>query len=216
MTSYLFALIPLLLLTQDASASKNMVQIRRGTRTGTSTTLIWQTYMSDERQLRNAVEAGSFVEDADNKYAMYICRLSIEGIMTIGQTIKNADGKLVCVLAIPRTKQNNLKFEVLVNIGGGAKLNWTKWDKYLPHPNGAVSEESTGQVDCFYIARHKVEENEDHVGADHLVGRLDTKINLGKVYVVENESEKVISFNSHMLCIYYNCFFILNVYTLGI
>lgn len=194
MTKFLSALLPLLLLMHDASASKTMVQIRRDpSRTATSTTLTWQPYSHGD-DLSDGVKVGNFIVNADTSYPMYVCRLSIEGIMTIGQTIRNDDNKLVCVLAKKTSEQNNFNFEVLVNIMKGAKLEWYDWDKYKFHPIGAVSEESTGQIDSFYIARHKVEkseENQQHTGPEYLVGRFDMKINLGKVYVVEQGSEKV-------------------------
>lgn len=155
MAAYLFALVPLLLLLMapNALASKHMVQILNST-TGqlvTSTTLEWQTFTADDKQLRFAVEAGHFVVDAETQYPMFVCRLNIDGLMTVGHTTKPADDRWACVVAIYTSVKNHFNFEILVNIGGGAKLKWQPWNTHITStPRGAVSEVSTGHVSVIF------------------------------------------------------------------
>lgn len=139
-----FALLSLLL-ASSIKATNNMVQILNEAQLVTSSTLIWDSFTGEEDQLKYAVVAGHFVIDADTRKPMYVCRLSVDGLMTTGHMTKHQE-KWVCVVPIHTSVQTHYAFDILVNIKKGAKLTWQPWNKFSRIPVGAVSVVSTGHV----------------------------------------------------------------------
>jgi Protein of unknown function (DUF3421) len=158
----------------------------------TSSTLGWESYIGDEKQLENAVQGGTYHSADEDSYAIYVCRVPADGIVTTGYT-KQQRQKMVCVVSMSGSVNTHHSFEILMNKGNGGKLTWQPWNKFVGSvPSGAVSA-SGGHVEDFYVARHREhKEHKDHhhhhlqhaqYGADNIIGRFDPKINLGKILV---------------------------------
>lgn len=114
----------------------------------TSDTLAWQTFVAeDPKQMEFAVEAAKFHTEQD-KYPIYVCRVTVEGVVITGHTEKHETGT-VCTASM-HTVKNHRAFDVLLNKGDAAKLTWTKWRKISPAiPIGAVSASSDGHVSTY-------------------------------------------------------------------
>uniref|UniRef100_A0A1I8NMY9 Protein unzipped n=1 Tax=Stomoxys calcitrans TaxID=35570 RepID=A0A1I8NMY9_STOCA len=151
----------------------------------TSSTLVWETYdAKNSNQLQYAVEGGKYIS-AEEHYPIYVCRVTIEGVNTIGHTEKIQQAHL-CVAAHYKNKKYD-HFDVLINKGHLGKVSWKHWRKFnLGIPVGAIR---IGEVS--YIARHKSPQPEgEHLqGADYNLGRLDPD-GLGKIKAMVGEGEK--------------------------
>lgn len=86
----------------------------------------------------------------------YICRVEIEGTYTAGQTVTEqaADGsrKTICIVAPQESEiRRHHAHEILINMGGGGKLKWQRWNRYHAAGifGGAVSV-GTGKVRCAF------------------------------------------------------------------
>uniref|UniRef100_A0A8D8A5E9 Protein unzipped n=1 Tax=Culex pipiens TaxID=7175 RepID=A0A8D8A5E9_CULPI len=153
--------------------------------TVTSSTLSWEKFNGDETQLQYAVRTYNLADHPRSKemtdterlqHASYVCRIQIEGIYCAGQTHME-DTSTICRASIQSDIRRHRTFEVLVNRGGGGKLIWKPWNKYLSDKfPGAVSS-SIGKVDDYYVARYKL----DHHGHHHpyIVGNYDPLEKLG-------------------------------------
>lgn len=165
----------------------------------TSSTLVWQSSTGDPQQLEYAVQAAKYATESEN-YPLYVCRAKIDGIYYTGNTQKHQQ-KPVCIVSMHMDVQTHYAFDVLLNKGHGGKLTWKPWSKFSAGvPSGAVSAESAGHVDDYYIARRKTHDDEPkseqhhhhhHISHDYSVGRFTTKLSLGKIIVTEDRVEKV-------------------------
>lgn len=142
-------LIAISCLIVSTLAATNVVQLY--SKTGqlvTSSTLGWQSYSGDLKQLDYAVHAGKYVSEEEN-YPMYVCRAPIEGIFTTGHTQKHTQ-ETVCVVSMHMDVRTHFAFDILINKGHGAKITWKPWSKYSAAiPTGAVSAASGGHVSVF-------------------------------------------------------------------
>lgn len=111
----------------------------------TSTTLIWQSYTGDEKDLEFAVRAAKYSSDEES-YQQYVCRVIIEGIFVPGHTQKR-DERTLCIVSMHMDVRTHHIFDVLLNKGNGAKISWKPWNKFSATiPGGAVSATSSGHV----------------------------------------------------------------------
>lgn len=131
-----------------ANAATNVATVfNKNGQLTTSSTLVWQTFSGDEKQLAYAVHAGRIRLDAERTYPMYVCRGTIEGIYVTGHTDHHSGEKTVCVVSMMQEVRTHRAFDVLLNKGHGAKLTWKPWNKYDGKiPFGAVSAVSSGHV----------------------------------------------------------------------
>ncbi|XP_058463256.1 protein unzipped [Malaya genurostris] len=158
--------------------------------TVTSSTLSWEKFNGEKTQLQYAIQSYNPADNPRSKelvdsdqlnHASYVCRIQIEGIFCAGQTHME-DSSTICTTSLQSDIRRHRTFEVLVNRGGGGKLKWQPWNRYLPDKfPGAVSA-SNGKVDDYYVARYKLE----HHGGHHhpyIVGNYDPleKLN-GRIY----------------------------------
>lgn len=133
-------------------AATNFVSIYSNTlaQLVTSSTLIWQSYIGDPKQLEYAVHAAKFVSEEEN-YPQYVCRAPIEGIFTTGHTKKHQQ-RTVCIVSMHMEVRIHDQFDVLLNKGHGGKLTWKPWNKFSASiPSGAVSAVSGGHVSILYV-----------------------------------------------------------------
>lgn len=119
---------------------------------------------------------------------MYVCRARHEGAWIPGQLIPQ---NKACLVSLLKGLIEYPRYEVLQNVDNGAKLSWSKWDKFHGFPKGAVAGGSN-----FFVARRKVEDPEDNSLAGHLqelklshafthfVGKFNPDDGLGKVSVI--------------------------------
>lgn len=111
----------------------------------TSSTLIWQTFNGDIKDLEFAVQASKYVSESEN-YTQYICRASVEGIVVPGNTL-NRDQRVVCVVSMHEDVRTHHSFEILLNRNLASNISWKPWNKYnATIPAGAVSATSAGHV----------------------------------------------------------------------
>lgn len=111
----------------------------------TSSTLTWQAFSGDQRELEFGVEASNYTSQTEN-YIMYVCRATVDGIIVPGHTIKR-DQRIVCIVSLHMDVRTHHTFDVLLNKHNGARIEWKKWNKYVPTiPKGAVSAVSAGHV----------------------------------------------------------------------
>jgi hypothetical protein len=85
----------------------------------------------------------SFLIPFQNSKA-YVCRSMINSIPVSGYVKKRVNGEktdFVCIISQHSQFRTKGNFDVLMNKGEGAKLEWVKWDKMIPFTNinGAVS-----------------------------------------------------------------------------
>lgn len=212
---FLFAFIALIAVNTCQAATNVVLLYSKTGQLVTSSTLGWQSFNGDKKQINLAVPAGQYT-DAEDSYTMYVCRVLIEGIFTSGHT-KQHNEKIVCIGSMHMEVRTHFAFDILINKGHGAKLAWLPWSKFSATiPNGAISVTSAGhviyikiklnhnitltiqnlQVDDNFVARRKVEASEEHlehhmVNSDYNVGRFAPKISLGKIIVCDRLSEKV-------------------------
>ncbi|GAB0087731.1 Protein unzipped [Sergentomyia squamirostris] len=161
----------------------------------TSSTLVWETFTGDAKQMEYAVKGGSYTRE-DETYPIHVCRALIDGIYTSGHTIKHQE-RTVCTVSQPTAIKTHHAFDILVNKGHGGKLTWRPWSKFgSGTPKGAVSA-SGGHVEDPYVARHRSKdhseaEHEHHhmiTGPDYDLGRFDPKERLGKIIVNQGDHE---------------------------
>lgn len=74
----------------------------------------------------------------------YICRSTINSIPVSGYVKKRSSNNKedhVCIISQHSQFRTKGQFDVLLNRGDGAKLEWIKWEKLIPFDsiNGAVS-----------------------------------------------------------------------------
>lgn len=111
----------------------------------TSSTLLWQTYTGDSKDLEFAVHAAKYLADEEN-YQIHVCRALVEGLYIAGHTQKR-EQKTVCLVSSHMGARTHHIFDILLNKGHGAKLTWKAWSKFNPSiPTGAVSATNTGHV----------------------------------------------------------------------
>lgn len=112
----------------------------------TSSTLVWQSYASDQKLSDiNAVEAAEYHSE-EGKYTIYVCRAVIDGVIITGHT-QQRDSGTVCIVSMHTDVRSHHAFDVLLNRGDAAKLTWKPWNKFdaVTH-TGAVSATSDGHV----------------------------------------------------------------------
>lgn len=113
----------------------------------TSSTLVWQSYTGDDKQLEYAVPAGQYQLDAEHTHPMLVCRAPAEGLIITGHTSLHAGGKTVCIVSMHMEVRTHHAFDVLLNKAHGAKLTWRPWKMYdAATPIGAVSAVSASHV----------------------------------------------------------------------
>lgn len=147
----LYQILPVVIVTIACSlltieASQKSVQLySKVGQLVTSSTLIWQSYTGDPKDLQFAVHAAKYTSDDEN-YQIYVCRALVEGLNTAGHTQKR-DSKTVCLVSTHMGARSHHVFDVLLNKGHGGKLTWKAWSKFNPTiPTGSVSATSTGHV----------------------------------------------------------------------
>lgn len=140
------ALFIFVLLIVSAYAATNVVLVyNKNGQLVTSSTLGWQSYTDDVKQLEYAVQSGQITTE-DDKYSMYVCRVPIEGIYTAGHTTKHSKDT-VCIVSMHLEVRTHFKFDLLINKGNGSKLTWKSWSKFTGSiPIGAISAVSAGHV----------------------------------------------------------------------
>lgn len=137
------------LLTIEASQKSVQLYSKVG-QLVTSSTLIWQTYTGDPKDLQYAVHAAKYISDQEN-YQIYVCRALVEGLYISGHTQKR-EHKTVCVVSTHLGARTHHVFDVLLNKGHGGKLTWKTWSKFSPTIlTGAVSATSTGHVSEIFV-----------------------------------------------------------------
>lgn len=120
----------------------------------TSSTLVWQTYSGEPKQLEFAVK-GAEISTNEESYKMYICSALIEGIWTVGHTEQH-QGRTVCIVGVHAEAKIHHSFDVLINKNKMGRLSWKPWNKYSGRiPTGAVSSVQTGHV-SIYLTQHYV------------------------------------------------------------
>lgn len=156
----------------------------------TSSTLVWETYEpKNPKQLQYAVEGGKYITEEEH-YPIYVCRVNIDGVGTIGHTEKIQQTHECKAAHYKNMKYKN--FDVLINKGHLGKVSWKHWRKFnVGVPVGAIR---IGED--AYIARHKAPHTESNAaeggqqqGADYNLGRLDP-VGLGKIKVMESNVDK--------------------------
>ncbi|EDW74061.2 uncharacterized protein Dwil_GK21574 [Drosophila willistoni] len=155
----------------------------------TSSTLVWESYdAKDAKQLQFAVEGGKYITE-DEHYAIYVCRVPIDGVHTSGHTEKVLQ-KHVCVASHYKHGKYEA-FDVLMNKGHLGKIGWKHWRKFdAGVPVGAIRIGDDSFIGRHRASRqHNAEGGETHWGADFNLGRLEP-VGLGKIKVIENEREK--------------------------
>lgn len=132
------------------AATKVALVYNKNAQFTTSSMLKWQSFTGDVKQHEYAVRAGTVQLDADgNTSPMYVCRAQFDGIDVTGHTTvqQNAGGQTVCLVSMHAEVKTHHAFEVLLNVGHGAKLTWKRVDKSNQVlPFGAVSAASSGHV----------------------------------------------------------------------
>lgn len=104
----------------------------------TSSTLVWETFTGEPKQMEFAVKGGRYIREEDS-YPIYVCRALIDGIYTSGHTTKHQE-RTVCTVSQPTSTKTHHAFDILVNKGNGGKLTWRPWSKFSGGtPTGAVS-----------------------------------------------------------------------------
>lgn len=194
----LIVLIACLCCCHSVGASTHSVQTYRTSSTQlgqlmTSSTLNWESYVNDKKQLEFSIKGGSFVDD-DVHYPIYVCRSTVEGLYVSGHTERRGS-KLVCVVSLLGEVKTHHAFDVLVNKGHLGKVGWKSWRKFnAATPIGAVSVSSN---EVTYVARHRNGKHSHHnhesnelQGADYSLGRFDPSMGLGKILVAESDYEK--------------------------
>jgi hypothetical protein len=76
------------------------------------------------------------------QHKAYVCRATINSIPVSGYMKKREPGgDYVCIISQHSQFRTKGQFEILLNKGDGAKLQWVKWEKLVPFGtiNGAVS-----------------------------------------------------------------------------
>lgn len=156
-------LVILLSLVGIISANSKPVLVRDNTtqQLYTSSLLTWETFTNDPNQLKHAVSAGAFLgedvrswsQSTSSNYAInilfqnsktVICRSTINSIPVSGYVKKRVvkdEESYVCIISQHSQFRTKGQFEVLLNKGEGAKMNWVKWNKMIAfgNINGAVS-----------------------------------------------------------------------------
>lgn len=192
-TNFLVLLITLIGLSSCTKKNAYMLQSYSGIikQIVTSSTLAWETY-SDPARLEYAVVGGEFISENENEsYKLYVCRAESQGIIGTGNTKREGD-RTVCVVSLYTNIKAHHAFEILINAGNLAKLVWQPWSQFsaaVPKGIVFVTDKTNEQL---YIARHRKKHDEHHVlGEDFVVGKLDTSVGFGKVFVVDNLTEFV-------------------------
>lgn len=145
------------------ASSKSVALLNsQNTQLYTSSILTWENFNNDSNLLKHAVVGGSFTgEDVSNEsikhlihvtqvikllqgFKAYVCRATINSIPVSGYIKKrvSADKEdYVCIISQHSQFRTKGQFEILLNKGDGAKLQWVKWEKLVPFSNinGAVS-----------------------------------------------------------------------------
>jgi len=119
---------------------------------------------------------------------IYVCRARHGGAWIPGQLIPSTKK---CHVSLLTRVFEYPKYEVLLNVEGGAKLTWMKWDRFFGFPKGAISGGSS-----FYVARRVVDDAEENSVASrlpdsnseadfsHYLGKFNPDDGLGKVYII--------------------------------
>ncbi|XP_053685267.1 protein unzipped [Sabethes cyaneus] len=178
-------LIQLISIGSSIAVSNSVFKAFSKDQTVTSSTLSWEKFNGEKSQLQFAVASYNPAEHPRSKelmdseqlsHASYVCRIQIDGIYCAGQTHME-DTSTICTASLQSDIRRHRTFELLVNRGGGGKLKWKPWDRYLAEKfPGAVSA-SNGKVDDYYVARFRL----DHHGHHHpyIVGNYDPLEKLG-------------------------------------
>lgn len=115
----------------------------------TSNTLEWQSFMGDPKQMEFAVQAATYYTQAE-KYKMYVCRKTIEGVSVTGHTEKQ-DDRTICIISMHMEVRIHEAFDILYNKGHGAKITWKPWTIFSAvTPTGAVSASTVGHVSTIF------------------------------------------------------------------
>ena len=152
--SWSISVIPLACCLAIVSAGTNSVLLySKVGQLVTSSTLVWQSYTGDEKQLEYGVVAAKFISEAEH-YPMYVCRALIEGIYVPGHTKKHQQ-RVVCIVTMHMNVDTHFAFDILLNKENGGKLSWKPWSKFSASiPTGAVSAVSTGHVSVPEVVFH--------------------------------------------------------------
>jgi hypothetical protein len=71
------------------------------------------------------------------KYPAYICRSTINSVLVSGYVKRRNDESYVCLISLHselKTKGGH-DFDILLNKGNGAKVDWVKWEKLEAYQN---------------------------------------------------------------------------------
>lgn len=136
----------------------------------TSSLLTWESFnpSNPKHQLEYAVAAGEFLEVIHlytylmihrvnklinfiisfiQKHPAYICRSSVNSISVTGYVKKRSDESYVCIVSLHSQIKTKGDFELLMNKGNGAKIDWHDWVKsavVFTHIDGTVSTINSG------------------------------------------------------------------------
>ncbi|CAG9806132.1 unnamed protein product [Chironomus riparius] len=186
-------LLSIILLIEFAASSKPVsVFDKKIGQLVTSSLLIWEPFdpSNAKHQLENAVAAGEFLE----KYPAYICRSSVNSIAVTGYVKKRNEESHVCIVSMHSQIKTKGDFELLMNKGNGAKIDWIDWEKsgvVFTHIDGTVSTINSGlRSEVYYIARHKKNHSMEHHEIDHAIGWFDPKEGFGKIHATVSSSEQ--------------------------
>lgn len=159
----------------------------------TSSLLTWEPYSPHNlRQLEHAVAAGTFLIDQS---PAYICRSTMHSIAVTGYVKKHDDNSRECIISQHSQLSKKKDFDVLINRGNGAKVEWQLWDRsrtVFQQISGTVSTINGGgsrQMDAYYIARHKNNHSLEHHQIDHAIGWFDPSEGFGKIHATVANSE---------------------------
>lgn len=111
----------------------------------TSSTLVWESFVEDTKQMDVAVPAANFTTKEES-YPLYVCRALLEGMYTTGHTQRHKNS-IVCIVSMHLEVKTHFTFDILMNKGHFGKLTWKPWNKFSAKiPSGAVSAVTTGHV----------------------------------------------------------------------
>lgn len=130
----------------------------------TSSLLTWESFnpSNPKHQLEYAVAAGEFLEVNDfisiyckkkihyinlQKHPAYICRSSVDSIAVTGYVKKRNDESYVCIVSMHGQIKTKGDFDLLMNKGNGAKIDWQDWEKtgiVFTNIDGTVSTINSG------------------------------------------------------------------------
>jgi len=161
----------------------------------TSTTLKWR-QMSARRggmMPKDAVPSGT------GNPSKVICRAEHHGSLLVGQTTP-LDG--TCAVGFINKIYEKQKFEVLINIGRSARLEWRPYSKFNGAPQGAVAgvdESSAGSASGdrdIFIGRHLSDETRRYRPGTVEVPRRMSLSSFGSMLVYDETAQTMLEYSS--------------------